>query len=902
MSVFAVIEPKEEYNRQNEAAFREEVRSLGNTAYDKRANLLVPIGKKLQFTSPTGVVVTLGFDGTNFTIQQNTSTPFSLASISYVTTVESGLASRTTALETTVNTPTTGLTARITTEETTRASADTALANRATNLETSVNTPTTGLLARVTTAETAITTETSARASSDTTLRANIQGGFVALGPSDFSADGLYWYNGFGGSPTSVADPSGGIAYADVTNLGRVMRVTSFATYLSQKAVIRPSTDRRYRLTVELRAQADASGGSITCGFNVNGLDTSWGHGSPTYTTAGVAGFNSGETLTVAGGWRTLKLEFIPGTPSTYDAAWRLRLDLNRTGTGGAVDVRKFLIEDVTDITTTNAAVTSASNAAATANSSIATTNTTVAANFTTLSSSVGRIPVVTFDDTPQWILQTATISGGMFRASGSVNYGIVYRVGFLPLLPGSTYEVKARHRVTVDGTNNFHYIGIYAFNASGTLLGQAWNGYATTASEGWVTDVSTLTAAQILTAYPTAVRIVPAMLMNYNNSSGLAAGATCECSMLDLQDVSAVTTLTASVASASSAAATANSSIASLQTLVTARVGSKPASLLVNPAFSDYPTASGSIPPGWTNWSNGTSSSRGSPGRVGAYAHIQDGLAASDGGIYQPLRRMDPGKHNLDIAIERSAGTLTGAGVLIQYFNSSSIYLSETAFSFASITDTRGGVGVSVGYDYRTFRLAFTAPANTYYAHVYLMSHWSGFGSIATYNQIYWHQLDVTPVDYGSATVDALATTVATVDGKLSASYGLTVDAGGRIASMKLLSNGTTSSVKFTASTFQIYDGTTDVPMFEVVGGAAYVAGSKVRTESMTNNAVTSDKINAGAVTASKISVGSLDAITATIGLLRTATSGARTEIESNMIRVYDSSGTLRVRMGIWT
>jgi len=91
------------------------------------------------------------------------------------------------------------------------------------------------------------------------------------------------------------------------------------------------------------------------------------------------------------------------------------------------------------------------------------------------------------------------------------------------------------------------------------------------------------------------------------------------------------------------------------------------------------------------------------------------------------------------------------------------------------------------------------------------------------------------------TSSISTNATAIATVDGKLSASYGLTVDANGRIASMKLLSNGTTSSVKFTASTFSIYDGTSDVAMFEVSGGAAYVAGSKVRTESLGANTVSS-------------------------------------------------------------
>ncbi|WP_139166716.1 hypothetical protein [Paracoccus chinensis] len=53
------------------------------------------------------------------------------------------------------------------------------------------------------------------------------------------------------------------------------------------------------------------------------------------------------------------------------------------------------------------------------------------------------------------------------------------------------------------------------------------------------------------------------------------------------------------------------------------------------------------------------------------------------------------------------------------------------------------------------------------------------------------------------------------------------------------------------------------------------------------------------GSVTAKKINVDSLSAITATLGTMRTATSGERLEIRSNMILVYDASNTLRVRIG---
>lgn len=66
-------------------------------------------------------------------------------------------------------------------------------------------------------------------------------------------------------------------------------------------------------------------------------------------------------------------------------------------------------------------------------------------------------------------------------------------------------------------------------------------------------------------------------------------------------------------------------------------------------------------------------------------------------------------------------------------------------------------------------------------------------------------------------------------------------------------------------------------------------------------NNVITKGMIQAGAVTADKMDVTSLSAITATIGTLRTATSGARMEIKDNLIKIYDASDRLRVKMGVW-
>ena len=76
-------------------------------------------------------------------------------------------------------------------------------------------------------------------------------------------------------------------------------------------------------------------------------------------------------------------------------------------------------------------------------------------------------------------------------------------------------------------------------------------------------------------------------------------------------------------------------------------------------------------------------------------------------------------------------------------------------------------------------------------------------------------------------------------------------------------------------------------------------IAANTITATQIASNAITADEIAAGAVTAAKINVTELSAITATIGTLRTATTGARTEIKDNIIKVFDTSGTVRVKIG---
>ncbi|WP_242152595.1 hypothetical protein [Sphingomonas sp. BAUL-RG-20F-R05-02] len=144
---------------------------------------------------------------------------------------DTALANRATSLESTVNTPTTGLSARMSTEETTRANADTALSNRATNLESTVNNGTSGVAAtyaRIGAEETTRANAVSAVANRTSTLetRAGNSTNFTNANPTfaawqDGAAFPAQWSTWQGGtvSREAVNFTSGGYAaYQNVPN------------------------------------------------------------------------------------------------------------------------------------------------------------------------------------------------------------------------------------------------------------------------------------------------------------------------------------------------------------------------------------------------------------------------------------------------------------------------------------------------------------------------------------------------------------------------------------------------------------------------------------------------------------------------------------------------------------
>ena len=179
----------------------------------------------------------------------------------------------------------------------------------------------------------------------------------------------------------------------------------------------------------------------------------------------------------------------------------------------------------------------------------------------------------------------------------------------------------------------------------------------------------------------------------------------------------------------------------------------------------------------------------------------------------------------------------------------------------------------------------------------------------------------NTTAIQQNADNITSVATRVTTAEGKItSQSSSIQQNADGLAAIIRSLNNLNDAESAYTA--FSALAGAIALKLsqgdmetyLQADHTGFYIKASLIDIDSTTrignniisknmiqSNAVTAEKIASDAVTADKISVDSLSAICATIGILRTATSGARLEVRSKEIRVYDENNVLRVRLGVW-
>jgi len=97
------------------------------------------------------------------------------------------------------------------------------------------------------------------------------------------------------------------------------------------------------------------------------------------------------------------------------------------------------------------------------------------------------------------------------------------------------------------------------------------------------------------------------------------------------------------------------------------------------------------------------------------------------------------------------------------------------------------------------------------------------------------------------------------------------------------------------TIESTQISDSAITSP--KIYSGA--IQANRIQADNIATNAIVADKIQAGAIESGKLASTEISSMFATIGTLRTATTGARTEISDNIIKVFDGNNVVRVKIG---
>lgn len=223
--------------------------------------------------------------------------------------------------------------------------------------------------------------------------------------------------------------------------------------------------------------------------------------------------------------------------------------------------------------------------------------------------------------------------------------------------------------------------------------------------------------------------------------------------------------------------------------------------------------------------------------------------------------------------------GNIRGSGIAIYNAAGDIVFGTSGTVDFAAITGvTRPADNATVGATIGTDLLGQFSAANiaTFMANLTL-----GTGLLQDL-AITAGKLANASVVYGSATISgfgSFASISQITSGNVSTFIASAAIGGAFIANAAILNAHIADATILTAKIG-------DAQIVSAKIGAAAIGGTHIQD---------------GVITAPKINVASLAAVSATIGLLRTASSGARLEVESNQIRVYDAANVLRVRMGVW-
>ena len=217
---------------------------------------------------------------------------------------------------------------------------------------------------------------------------------------------------------------------------------------------------------------------------------------------------------------------------------------------------------------------------------------------------------------------------------------------------------------------------------------------------------------------------------------------------------------------------ATADTALATRATTLEAVVRFPvPEALNKNPTFATWTGASGTLPEDWSNWSNSFTNTK-ETGDISPFAYRQAKTAGStpDWGILQNIYGfLTQGWYVLEADIRLNSGDLNGAGAYVQY--GVSTITDSASFGFWYEPDVNGtvhGAGTA-GRRYRWAKLVqIINTANI--AQIYAMTGWGGFSDTAgSSRDITWHKCSIRPASDSEIELRAARGGAASVGARIS-------------------------------------------------------------------------------------------------------------------------------------
>ncbi|OYW77687.1 MAG: hypothetical protein B7Z37_03090 [Verrucomicrobia bacterium 12-59-8] len=445
-------------------------------------------------------------------------------------------------------------------------------------------------------------------------------------------------------------------------------------------------------------------------------------------------------------------------------------------------------------IATNEANITTNATAITTLDGAVATLNTTVSAHTTSITTAESEI------DTLQADLNTAEATIVTNTASIGTNASAITTLNSSLSTLTTTVSANTTSITTINSTKNqtFRATSAPTAGATGDLWidsddneklyrwsGSAWVAVPDGRIDTLVTDLDTAettivtntanisTNASAITTLTTSVSSLSTTVSSHTSSittlgtdldtaeAGLAtAGGNITTLQGQMTTANAnISTLSTTTTDLTSALATTNSTVAANYSVTTAT-----GSINSSPNFADNANATG-LPTNWTNWSYGYLATRVTGIAPQPYAVQLDGTAGDNVGIVQSLLgRISTGWHVLEADVTLNSGAFGAAGLYTDWDS------GGAAINFASDLDTNGGApGAGTTGRLYKFRKLVQVTAGTTYQNLYCMSHWNGFGSVASANSITWHRAAIRPASQAEIEARQATTDLVTANATIS-------------------------------------------------------------------------------------------------------------------------------------